>query len=75
MIDHLFKSPKARAKEMLKTAALMLKENDISATRDAIKESCLQVCDKVIAHDSGDEVTQRAGIKYWTKVKNELIKL
>jgi hypothetical protein len=75
MIDHLFKSPKARAKEMLKTASLMLKQNDISATRDAIKQSCLLACDKVIAHDSGDEVTQRAGIKYWTKVKNELIKL
>lgn len=75
MIDHLFKSPKARAKEMLKTAARMLKENDIMATRDAIKESCIIACDKVIAHESGDEVTQRAGTKYWTKVKNELIKL
>ena len=75
MIDHLFKSPKARAKEMLKTASLMLKQNDISATRDAIKQSCLLTCDKVIAHDSGDEVTQRAGTKYWTKVKKELEKL
>ncbi len=75
MIDHLFKSPKARAKEMLKMASLMLKENDISATRDAIKESCLLACDKVIAHDSGDEVTQRVGVKYWTKVKKELQKL
>ena len=75
MIDHLFKSPKARAKEMLKIAAAMLKENDISATRDAIKESCLLACDKVIAHESGDEVTQRTGIKYWTRVKKELQKL
>lgn len=74
-MDYLFKSPKARAKEMLKTASLMLKQNDISATRDAIKESCLLACDKVIAHDSGDEVTQRVGVKYWTKVKKELQKL
>jgi hypothetical protein len=75
MIDHLFKSPKARAKEMLKLATALLKESDISATRDAIKESCLLACDKVIAHDSGDEVTQKVGIKYWTKVKKELQKL
>lgn len=75
MIDHLFKSPKARAKEMLKTASALLKEHDIIATRDAIKQSCIDACDKVIAHDSGDEVTQRTGTKYWTKVKNELIKL